>query len=60
MKAYRDLTEEEKKLYGFEHFCGSCDFFKTPNCPHFGKVTEGTMWNEADTEDEIVCDNFLD
>lgn len=52
------MSDKEKDLFGFEHLCGSCDYFETNNCPHKGKVKEDTLWSEKDNG--IGCDNFWD
>ena len=57
-KKYIDMSDKEKALFGFEHLCGSCDYFETNNCPHKDKVKEDTLWSEKDNG--IGCDNFWD
>lgn len=39
----------------WESYCGACDRFDTPQCPHYGKVVNITRWKV-----DIVCKYFND
>ena len=40
--------------YAFEKYCGSCIWFDTEKCPHYGKVLPETLWELKN------CNNFWD